>query len=135
MPHEPNNPILAAALGLMEAAIPGMFENPEDAWRAYVPSMRYVVIERTEAMSVEQLKFMQSFSGSFVGCEAKNLLEIRRAIGADHIRLEPIGEAWASANLEALVDAGIRAHLEPLSDEEQRERLKILDDLPPPDPV
>lgn len=112
-----------------------MFDAPEDAWRAYVPSMRYVVIERADGLTIDQLKTVQSFSNCFHSCTARNLLEVRRALAQDSIRLEPIGESFAAANLETLVDAGIRAHLEPLSQEEQREHLKILEDLPPPDPV
>jgi hypothetical protein len=127
------NPILETALALIEAAVPGAFDDPVEAWRAYVPSLRYVVIDRAAHLSVTQLKAIQDFSSSFSESTARNLLEIRKELAEREIRLEPVPESFAVANVEVLIAQSVQAHMEPLSEEEKRERLNILDELPPPD--
>jgi hypothetical protein len=135
MSTPPPNPILESALALMEAGIPGMFSDPVEAWRAYVSSMRYVVIERIEKPTVAQLKAVQQFSKSFHGCAARNLVEIRLQLSSNELRLEAVGEDFAAANLEALKAEGVPVRLEPLTEKEKRDQLKILDPLLPGDAV
>jgi hypothetical protein len=126
-----HNSMLAAALALMETAVPGMFEDPEAAWRACVASLRYVVIRRAENPSISQLKTVQAFSGSFYECTAKNLVEVRAALKAGELRLEAIPLINAEANIGVLGSVGLEACLAELSDDERHERLRILELLPP----
>ena len=125
------NPILEAALGLMDAAVPGMFEDPQAAWRAYVSSLRYVVLARAENPSVSQLKTIQAFSSSFYECTAQNLVEVRAALRSGELRLEAMPQEIAEAHIEIFRSEGIEVHLAELNEEDRCERLQILESLPP----
>lgn len=127
MADESDNPILNTALAMMDAAVPGMFgDNPEQAWRDFVPRLRYVVIARTEKPTVDQLKAVMCFSSSFYKFPGRNLIEIRKALAEGEIRLEPILDEHAARNQKLLASAGLHVTLAPLTDAEQAERLAIL---------
>lgn len=129
---EPNL-ILETALSLIDATAPGAFDDPREAWRKCVESLRYVVIDQADDLSVAQLKAIQDFSTSFYRTKARNLLEIRKELSVKEIRLEPAPENFAQIALEALLSESVLARMVPLTEAEKHERLKILDDLPPND--
>lgn len=131
MNDDKNNPILDSALHLMNAAVPGMFEDPVNAWRDLVSQLRYVVIAKTDSPTIEQLKALQSHSSSFTVIQASNLVEIRKAIMENEIRLEPVTNQVAELVCDLLSGTGLVVNLVPLSEEEQSAQLAILDTLPP----
>ncbi|HEY5994249.1 MAG TPA: hypothetical protein VIU46_06555 [Gallionellaceae bacterium] len=129
MSDETDNPVLNTAFALMNAAVPGVFDDPVKAWEAYVPSLRYVVIAKTESPSTEQLRVVQGFASSFYNFSGNNLLEIRKALVQSGIKLEPAPENIARLCQEALVAAGLQATLEPLTEDEIKERFAVLDEF------
>jgi hypothetical protein len=129
MSDEKDNSVLNTAFALMNAAVPGMLDDSVKAWHEYVPSLRYVVIAKTESPSTEQLRVVQGFASSFFNFSGNNLLEIRKALVQSGIRLEPTQENIARLGLEALVAVGLQATLEPLTEDEIKDRLAILDEI------
>ena len=130
---ENDNPLLEQALQFMDAAVPGIFADPRQAWQAHVQSLRRVVMGRSSILTVDHLRTIQSLSGSFESCSAKNMVEIRRTLAESDIQLEAVPEAFARVNVEFLTSMGIDCRLIELGHEEMRIRLRILDDLPAPD--
>lgn len=127
MTDDEHNPILATALGIMNTAVPGMFDDPVRAWREFVPRLRYVVIAKTESPTLEQLKALQAYSTNFCNVEAGNLVAIKKAITQGEIRLEPTPKELAELGQQQLAWTGLHITLVPLTEEEQSEKLNILE--------
>jgi hypothetical protein len=130
MTDEQSKPIPDIALGMMNAVIPGMLDDPVKAWREFVPRLRYVVIAKTESPTVAQLKALQMQSNCFCNVQASNLVEIRTTITRHEIKLEPTPEEVAAAAQRALAETGLHVTLVPLTGEEIIARLVISNDLP-----
>lgn len=122
-PDQHPNPILAAALGMIESVAPGALDDPETALRALVPQLRFLVVGRVEKPTIPQLEALRSFdSGS-------SLVQIRKAVQAGELRFGPFPCDLAErALMPQLVELGLSVELRELTETEKAQHLGCVDD-------
>ena len=119
----PQNPILAAALGMMESIAPGGLADPEKALRALVPRLRFLVVQRVEKPTIPQLQALRAFDDS------SSLVQIRKALQVGELRLGPFpGDFAERAMIPHLVQLGLPVSLRELTEAEKSQHLGCADD-------
>src|SRR5262245_43193656 len=119
---EPNdadsNPILFAALRLLENAAPHALSDPEGALRDLIPRLRFLVVAQVEKPTIAQLEAVRALD------KGKSLVQVRKALQAGALSFGPFpGELAERALIPKLTRHGLSASLRELTPEEKAKQL------------
>lgn len=119
-----NNPILKFAYGIFEFVSPGSLTNPEKALRKVVKTLGWIRIEKTETISVRQIKDLQQISYF----NDKNLVQIKKLMQSESPRIGPEPKRIAKfITIPELKGLGFSATFVPLTEEERSNELSNID--------